>query len=218
MYFNLPFAFGLTGAVFGLRIPGFAQNIAQYKRSRKSVKLAVDGRFTSALLKLVICILNTLVWTLAALRMENSIAAFLLSVLFSIAIVIALIDFRIRIIPNELLLVMFITGSALQVVRYGFSALLLPVLCMVAMMVFFTVVAGAVGFGKVGAGDVKLAGVMGLTLGYPSILTALLIMSASLLLCSCIGLALRKLTLHTMVPLAPYMMLGMVLSLTSRIF
>ena len=133
--------------------------------------------------------------------------------LFTAALLIAIIDIRIRIVPNELLLVMIVTGTAFQAMKFGYTAILLSLVCMAVMVVFFTLVAGMVGFEKVGAGDVKLAGAMGLALGYPNVLTALVIMSAVFVVFSLIGLVLRKLTLKTMLPFAPFMMIGMIFTL-----
>jgi prepilin signal peptidase PulO-like enzyme (type II secretory pathway) len=104
-------------------------------------------------------------------------------------------------------------GIAFQISHSGISALVPSFVCMAVMMVLFAVAAVIVGFDKVGAGDVKLAGVMGLALGYPGIVTALMYMSASLLIFSAFGLILRRITVKSMLPFAPFMMLGMSVSL-----
>ena len=190
---------GLAGAALGFGIPDISQSLSLYKCRKKNLTLSPESRFTSAYVKLGLCLLNG-------------------ALLFSTAVLIAIIDIRIRIVPNELLLVMLILGIAFQATQFGLTAILVAALCMIGMMVFFTFVAGMVGFDKVGAGDVKLAGAMGLALGYPNIISALIIMCAGFLLFSVIGLLIRKLTLKSMLPFAPFMMTGMVVALASIAF
>ena len=210
--------FLLAGAALGFVLPVISQKLAQYKYRKKSLIFEDDSRYTTLLIKLGLCVLNGGSWLFSVFCAESIIVAALLSILFSIALLTALVDIQIRIIPNELLLVMIILGLAFQAVQFGFSALLSAFLCMVAMMFLFSAVAGFIGFDKVGAGDVKLAGVMGLALGYPSIISGLIIMSAIFVLFTLAGLVTKKLTLKTMVPFAPFMMTGMVFALLYIIY
>ncbi len=202
-----------AGASVGFLTPGFVRSIARSKCGKHETVPIRENRYASPLLRPTLCIVNALVWVSAAYQMEHPAAALLFSVLFSTALLIALIDFWIRIIPNELVLALLIVGSAFQALRFGFLALLGSAACLAAMLFLFALVAGIMGFGKVGAGDVKLAGAMGLALGYPGVLSALIMMSAALIICSLIGLLSGKLTMQTMLPLAPFMMLGMSVSL-----
>lgn len=213
MDFIIHAVFAAAGMVLGFLTPDLARSIVRYKCAEKGNEFTADRRYTSVSLKLSLCILNGLAWMSAGFWMEDAASALLLSVLFSTAAVVAWIDIRIRIVPNELVLLMLLAGSAFQTVHSGLSALLVSGLCMAAVVLLFTVAALIAGLGTVGAGDVKLAGAMALALGYPGILTALILMSAALLFCSLLGLFFGKLTLHTMVPLAPFMMFGMMGSL-----
>ena len=209
---------GLAGAALGFGIPDISQSLSLYKCRKKNLTLSPEPRFTSAYLKLGLCLLNGAAWGLSGLLTGHLTVAALISLLFSTAVLIAIIDIRIRIVPNELLLVMLILGIVFQATQFGLTAILVAALCMIGMMVFFTFVAGMVGFDKVGAGDVKLAGAMGLALGYPNIISALIIMCAGFLLFSVIGLLIRKLTLKSMLPFAPFMMTGMAVALASIAF
>jgi len=123
-----------------------------------------------------------------------------------------------RIIPNELVLATIAVGVCFQITYYGAISMITALFTMAGMMILFSVAAGMVGFGKVGAGDMKLAGAMGLALGYPGILTALAAMSAGLLIYSLTGLFLRKLTMKSAFPFAPFMMLGLAVSLLKLIY
>ncbi len=135
----------------------------------------------------------------------------------TLGLIIAYIDVKIRIIPNELVLVILIFGIVFQITYFGFNALFGAVISMIVMMVVFTAVAGFVGFGKVGAGDVKLAGVMGLSLGYPLIITAIGIMAVVLLIYILTGMALKKIYLSTMLPFAPFMIIGYISALLTLV-
>ena len=205
--------FGFVGAVLGLLIPQTAEKIVLYKCKKKCIALAEDERFSSLILTLPICLLNMFALAFAGWHMDSLLSEFMLTVLIFVSIVIAIIDLRIQMIPNELVLLLIIEGAALRLTVLGPSALLLSALCMVVMMILFCIVAGAIGFGKVGAGDVKLAGAMGVVLGYPGIINGLMVMSAAFFLYCVIGFCLHRLTMKTMVPLAPFMMSGMVVSL-----
>ena len=89
---------------------------------------------------------------------------------------------------------------------------------MASIIIVFTVLGLIIGLNKIGAGDVKLAGLMGLALGYPHILYALLIMSIALIGYSLVGMAIGKLTHVSMFAFAPFLMLGLVSGLILVLF
>ncbi len=210
--------FLLMGAALGFVLPYIAQKLALYKYRKKGMSLEDDSRYTVLPLKLGLCVLNGAAWLFSGYLADSFLIAALVSVLFSTALLMAIVDIRIRIVPNELLIVLIILGLAFQAEQFGFAAIIPAILCTVAMMFLFSTVAGFIGFDKVGAGDVKLAGGMGLALGYPAIISGLVIMSAVFLLFTLAGLLTKKLTLKTMVPFAPFMMTGMVFALLYTIY
>jgi len=204
---------GLTGALSGYVIPYAAQRLSIYKCMKRKPHYAPDRHFTSAQVKVITCLVSAAVWVLAAVGMENVFSALLVSLLFGLSVLTALVDLKINIIPNELVLALSVVGMAFQASYYGLSELLISILCMLIITGLFTTVAAAIGFGKIGAGDVKLSGVLGLILGYPNIIAALTIMSLALLVYSQIGLLTCRLTLRSMLPFAPFTMLGLIVTL-----
>lgn len=208
-------AFGAAGVILGYYIPYLTENMCKYKMCKNDGGAADEYRLTDMQV-LLLCILNAAVWMLAGYRMSRPIPAVMWALLFSLSVLIALIDLKIRIIPNELVLLMLVMGIGFQLADGGLSALPGAALSLVGMMALFTAAAAFVGFGKVGAGDVKLAGAMGFALGYPGILTALLLMCAALIVYIAAGLAMRRLTMRSMFPFAPFMMLGMAAELVLR--
>ena len=209
---------GTMGAILGFMIPVIAQKIILYKCTKKNIVPEPDTRYTSYFFRCGTCMLCAVIWTFAGMKMESFPVALFLSILVTTAILIAIVDFRIRIIPNELVLFLSLTGIIFLLTHSGINSLIPAALSMIAMMILFTAVGGIVGFGKVGAGDVKLAGAMGLALGYPDIKAALIIMSSAILIYIITGLIARKLTLRSTFPFAPFMMLGTALTLIYKMF
>lgn len=205
--------YGILGSIIGYKIPFASLKIIEFKNRRDEIK--GNSFLHSKILRVCLCLFNGLAWAVAGCFIENDFVALLMGIQITIGLIIAYIDINIRIIPNELVLALIILGVLFQIINFGPKALIGALVSMIVMMVVFTSVAGFVGFGKVGAGDVKLAGVMGLTLGYPLIITAVGIMSFFLLLFILIGMALKKIYLSTMLPMAPFMISGYIIGLLS---
>lgn len=197
--------YGVLGLLIGWKIPELSKKIMEYKRG-KAIEL--NEVLYSNVAKYAICLINGAAWALSGLNIENPIIALLIALQITICVVIAFIDINIRIIPNECVLIIVVVGLMFQLMNYGLKALLPALVSMVVMMAVFTSVAAFVGFGKVGAGDVKLAGAMGLALGYPLIMTGVGIMAAVLFAFIAVGMALKKLALASMLPLAPFITAG----------
>lgn len=210
--------FGMIGATLGLMIPVIAEKIISFKNSQKNYNFSSKPQYKALFFVLSIGIFNTLVWFLAAFKMENFFVAIFLSILFTTSVLIAIIDLQIRIIPNELVMVMLIIGLLFQVQLSGVKSLLSALLSMIVMIFLFAISAGIVGFGKVGAGDIKLSAAMGLALGFPHIITALIVMSIALFVYCIVGISTKRLTMNSMFPLAPFMMSGMIVKLVYMIF
>lgn len=207
--------YGITGLFCGFMIPYVSNKIISSKMKQKKTEIKYNF-LESGLFRFVICILNGVAWAFAGMQLDP-IVALLFSILFSLAVLFSIIDIRIHIIPNQLVLITFAVGALFQFIHFGGKSLLIAAICSLVMMVLFTIVGFIVGLNKVGAGDVKLAGVMGMVLGYPLILVAVFSMSLALIAYCVIGISINKLTLVSMFPFAPFMMLGMVIALGSSI-
>jgi len=70
-----------------------------------------------------------------------------------------------------------------------------------------------IGRGALGLGDVKLAGVIGMMVGYPSVLTALMVGAILGGVGAAAMLIMRKATRKTKIAYAPYLVLGALLTL-----
>jgi leader peptidase (prepilin peptidase)/N-methyltransferase len=198
--------------VTGYKIPDISNRIIEYKKRKKNFETN-ESKELSNILKLLICLFNFAAWIATGLYTDNIVTAVLIGIQITLGLIIAVIDINIRIIPNELVLTLIILGITFQTINFGFKNILGAIISMIAVMIIFTAVAGFMGFGKVGAGDVKLAGAIALALGYPLIITAVGIMAIVLLTYILIGLALKKIYLSTMLPLAPFLSAGYILAL-----
>lgn len=204
--------FGIIGLIIGYKVTDISNRIIKYKRHEKDID--ENNFLNSKSLRVLIAIITVVLWALSG-SLNNTIIGLLISSQITVGIIIAYIDVKIRIIPNELVLTVIILGIIFQTINFGAKALIGAAISMAVMMVVFTAVAGFVGFGKVGAGDVKLAGAMGLGLGYPLIITSVGIMAVALMVFILTGMALKRIYLSTMLPFAPFMIIGYIAAFVS---
>lgn len=212
MYTEIGIVFGIVGMVLGFFISNLSLKIIRRKKGEDYICCE------SLALKICLCLINGLIWFLSGLLIDNALNALLVSMQITLGIVISFIDIKIRIIPNELVLTILVVGIIFQTIFYGMYGLIGSIMSMIFIMVVFTALANFMGMGKVGAGDVKLAGAIGFALGYPVVLTSMGIMAIVLLGYILVGLAIRKIKLSTMLPLAPFLTTGYIFSLLSLIF
>jgi leader peptidase (prepilin peptidase)/N-methyltransferase len=205
--------FGLIGTFWGWMITTLVENFETEKCREGSVEIGGGKRFVCLPPRAAVTIINAAAWVFAAIKAKDLVTAFVVSLLFTFAIVITLIDLRIRIIPNELVLAVIILGIIFQLVHFGVKNVIVAAFFMVALMSVLILAANILGFEKIGAGDVKLIGAMGLVLGYPDIITALIATSSSMMLYCIVGLLIRRLKRTSMFPFAPFIMFGMTFSL-----
>lgn len=207
----------LIGIILGYIVPDLSFKIMEYKKGKGNVK-SNEMFLYSKKVKIILSILSGVVWLLLAIRVGNHVVGLLIGIQVILGLVIIFIDIQIRIIPNELVITLAMVGVVFQLLSYGLWSFIISIVCMIIMMVLFTSAAGFAGFGKVGAGDVKLSGAMGLALGYPLVITAIGIMAVLLLVFIAIGFAIKKIFLSTMLPLAPFMISGFIFALITLLF
>ena len=208
--------YGILGILIGCIIPEISLKIMEYKKGNVHIKKSEVFLF-SRLSRICFCLFNGAAWAVTGLYLDSIFIALLISFQITLGLIVAFIDINIRIIPNELVLTIIILGIIFQTLNYGLYGIFGSVMSMIFIMIVFTALAIFMGLGKVGAGDVKLAGAIGFALGYPLTITAMGIMSIILLLYILAGLAFKKIQLSTMLPLAPFLAAGYVFSLLTLI-
>ena len=198
-----------VGIVSGLFLPYFGQRLSVYKCKQKNREMKEDPRFTGWQALLPCAVANGagcgLCWYFGS---QVPVAAILAAIIWALGIILIIVDLRLRLIPNEVLLWMLIFGVVMQVIVNGFGALFGCIFASAMVFGLFGMLGNFMGFYKIGAGDCKLAMVMTMSLGYPLVLTSLFGFSGSMLLFCLIGLLLKKITLKSYLPLGPFMVPG----------
>lgn len=207
---------GGAGAGLGCLLPTLIRKIDAVRRGNGRTGICAALCAGAPWAKPLFCLASAAAWVVGSLTMGGLAAGFLLGLVLVLALLLAVIDLRVRVIPNELVLALLLTGVVFQLYHGGVAALLNAMLTMVALALLFLLFAALLGLGMVGAGDVKLAAAMGMVLGYPAVMPAMIIMSTAFALVGLGGLLSRRLTLKSMLPFAPFLMLGMVVSLLIR--
>lgn len=215
---NIPVSviFGAVGLAVGLNIQNISYNVIKFKRGKCEVSENVF--LHSIILRILLGIFNGAAWAMTGLFTDSFMLSILICTQITVGLIVSFIDICIRIIPNEIVLVIIILGIIFQTISYGLYGILGSIMSMVFIMIVFTALATFMGMGKVGAGDVKLAGAIGFALGYPLVITAMGTMSVSLIMLILMGIALKKLKLSTMLPLGPFLSLGYMFSLIYFVF
>ena len=84
---------------------------------------------------------------------------------------------------------------------------------MIVIMFACILLGKIMGLWKVGAGDVKLFGVIGLMYGFPNVVYPVLVMAGAIIVFVLLGLKLYKITLKTMFAMAPFIVAGMLIGI-----
>ena len=200
---------GVIGLIAGLLLPMLSEKLSAWKCQKKNREFLPNPKFTGLGAKLACGVGNGVGWGLCwYFGSAAMVPAMLAALIWSLGIMLIVVDLRLRLIPNEVLLWMLIVGIPMQIMLKGVGGLLGGIIMSMVVFCMFATLGQFMGLCKIGAGDVKLSMVMAITLGNPAVLTALLGMSGSLLVVLLVGLLLKKMTLKSMVPLGPFIVPG----------
>lgn len=183
------------------------------KKLEKRGKALEDSVQDKTFFKAGLTALAAALGAVTGLYADGPLTAAFLGILISFSLAFAMIDMRIHVIPNEMILMIMPLGLLFQLYEFGWMGALKALGCMAALIVLFMILGMIFGLEKMGAGDVKLLGAMGLVLGFPLSVYGIFIMSVVLVGFSLVGMAMGRMTHVSMIPLAPFMMLGQVASL-----
>lgn len=199
----------LPGLILGLFLPLLGQKLSAYKCRKKNRELVPDPRFTNWMSKLPCALASGIGWGICwYFGSHIPVPAVLAALIWSLGIILILVDLRLRLIPNEALLGMLILGVVMQVWVRGFETLIPCIIATIVVFGLFATLGQFMGLYKIGAGDVKLAMVMTMSLGFPTVMASLVGFAGSLLIYCVVGLLLRKISLKSYLPLGPFMIPG----------
>ena len=203
----------LVGGIGGFAAPMLAQKLIDYKGKQKNKEMPVQPQYHSIMCKLICAVCSAVGLGVCAYFKASWLLLILAAVIWILGMVVLLVDMRIRIIANETVLGLLALAVVFRFVIAGGFGLLNSLASMVAVMFVWMILGRFIGFGKVGAGDVKLCGVIGFLYGYPNLSTPILIMAVGLLIFCIGGLLFRKMTLKTMFAMGPFLVAGMLCGL-----
>lgn len=161
-------------------------------------------------------VLNGAVWLGSVLGFGLNPLTLEFLIMFSICLALSVVDISIRKIPNEILLLMLITSLTFLVVNNGFGNISDRLIGLVAGVVVF-LLPTIVGKGA-GAGDIKLAGVVGFCLGLHDMLGAYIFMLIPLLIYTAYVYIAKKGSVKSKVALGAFMSVGFTMVFALRLF
>lgn len=208
LYVSMLLAGLLVGVVSILTVNKMILVKSEYKQNHKSSN--PNNTYINPLniiilaISLTFCILMLLLYGI-------SFKTLIYIITFSICVVISAVDIKIKKIPNEAVLLLL--GIALLLIVSGKSDVK-------AHYHFFGFIATTILFmipflfkNQAGAGDVKLAAVIGLYLGFPKVIYSVFIMSFIMLIYLLILIITKKGGLKTKIALGPFISAGFILAL-----
>lgn len=198
---------GVVGLAIGWFLPDAYRQIVEYKCKQKKRELP---KFNLALWHRILSgAVNMFLYGLIIYHAHGFVLGLTASLLISMAILFTLIDLKIRLIPNELLLVLLGIGLVYRLTLAGIDGILPSLMGGFAMFMLFAISAKVAGFNKVGAGDLKLGFAVGFVCSSTSLTVALLVMAATMGFITLGGMLIGKLKRTDMIPFAGFIMAGM---------
>ena len=197
----------VSGFVIGWFIPNMYRGVIEYKcvqRSRDAPEFN-----SSVWHNVLFAIGNMAIYAFAMILTGDYVLAMSASVLISLAIIITAVDIKIRLIPNELVLILLLMGAVYRLNLAGLSGIIQSLAGALIMVLLFGLSGKLAGFNKVGAGDLKLAFAIGIVCASTNIGPALIVMAVTLAVVTVGGMLIGKLRRTDMIPFAGFMMAGM---------
>ena len=197
----------ISGLVIGWFIPNMYRGVIEYKCAQRSRD---TPSFNSSIWHNVLFgIGNMLMYAFAMVLTGDYVLSMSASILISLAVIITAVDIKIRLIPNELVLVLLLMGVVYRLNLAGVSGILASLAGALIMVLLFGLSGKIAGFNKVGAGDLKLSFAIGIVCASTNIVPALMVMAVTLAVVSVGGMLIGKLRRTDMIPFAGFMMAGM---------
>lgn len=200
-----------VGLAVGFIIPGLAQKMMRYKCTKRQQN--IPAFYMLKWHKQLLMLLSTSLFALAGWQMPLE-EAFLVCIFVLIALTATIIDAWIRIIANEMVLLLLVLGIIYRLIVGGAHSLLGSL----GALAFVGAIFGGAAFitklsNGIGAGDLKLAMAIAITVGYPGVFYFLGGMAVAIGGYCVAGLLLRLLTPKSTFPMCGHIMVGFLIAL-----
>lgn len=209
----------LLGVFFVILVPITADKLIDFKKSKGSIKR--EPIEASKLFKIIFPFIIGVLSAYMVIAQQFPIwkSAFIIIFCF-IGCVGTIVDNRVRIIPNELVLLILFLAIPYRFLDGGFYYLLNSVASTLGMLLFlvgtfFIIRMFLASVVPAGAGDLKLMMAMAFVLGYPNILSGVFYTMCVMLVYISLGLITRRLTFRSYIPMAGFIMTGLIIGLLS---
>ena len=208
------FASIICAILFYFQVVNVTEKIVSVKNKNNKY---LDRPYSKKNYQLTFMAIGFLVTFFALTKIGGMKSVFLVIFTF-IACVGTLVDNRIHIIANEMVLLLLALGVVYQFLMNGFMGIVYGVISMAVVFVLFMITLKLTkGFSttgsKIGAGDLKLKMAVALITGYPDVLTAFTAMSVSMVAYVLVGLSTRMMSMKSTFPMAVFIMIGLVAGL-----
>ena len=198
------------GVIVGLLFQHMAQRLITFKcnqRHRQIPNIDMGTKF-----RVVMVLVFMFLFSVIFLGM-NIVPAIIACVIMTIAVTCTYVDSKLRIIPNEAVLALLVLGIAFRVSKDGFSSLLGS---LGALAIIIAVFGGCAVFMKikkgtpgVGAGDLKMAMVMAISVGFPGVLYSLGALAVSMIIYCFVGIQTRMMRMDSYFPMCLHLTVGL---------
>ena len=199
----------VIGAAGGYMVPEIAQKLITYKGRQNKKEYPTQSKYLSVLFKTVFLLVSMIGLGTCGYFGSSWLILLHVALIWLIGAVIFVVDIRIRIIANETVAALFMLGVGFRIMMDGMKALPNSLITMMVLLLLWTIFCKLLGSGQIGAGDVKLCAVIGFMFGYPNVIGAMLVTSVTLLVCCLIGMKAYKMTMRSMLPMGPFLVIGM---------
>lgn len=208
----------LVGAVLGL-LTGFIFNrLAVLQIAKRTREKQKQDSLKKPLVMIGWMFVSALLFVAVIARQDGQIQAKTVEYLIYVSILlnISVVDFLIRKVPNELLLLLLLTKSVFIAIdlfnRVPLKdSLVIPAIGLAVGLILFSI--PSLIKIPIGAGDVKLSAAIGFCLGYFLYFQSMALMSVMLLAYLAFLLVTKKGSLRTLTSMGPYLAFGSVLTM-----
>lgn len=208
--------FYLIWLILGLVVGLFIHSLSIFFITKRSGSLENNILLNARYSAQSFAVLNGAVWLGSILGFGLKPLTLEFLIMFSICSVLSVVDISIRKIPNEILLLLLVASIIFLVVNNDFGNIM-DRLVGIAVSVVVFLLPSIVGKGA-GAGDIKLAGVVGFCLGVHDMLEAYIFMLIPLLIYTAYVYITKKGNIKTKVALGFFMSVGYIMVFALRLF
>ena len=201
----------VLGSMLGSLIPRAVRFLTAYK-SRKRGKTSPDNVLCDRKSQLAVILMDLLL-SAASMLLMPVLPALTAICIIQISLVCVFVDWYMRIIANETVLLMLGLGVVYRILIGGFSALPGSLGAMGLVSVLFgglaTLMTALRGIPEVGAGDIKYAMAAAVVVGWPNVFWFLFCFAGTVLLYCFLGMKLSLLNRKSYFPMCLHLSLGL---------